>query len=117
MTRRTSLVATLGQETAAVLAERCGGRRLIVPAEVSRIEYLARVVGSREVATLLVFHFAGCRLYIPVAHAPGERRAIDDRKVARLDRKGWSASRIARKLGCSDRTIHAARSRNKTKSA
>lgn len=119
MNRTSVLSDRLGAEQLAKLSTIVGGTRLHVPSSTlppatggsDGFARLSALVG-RDLAILLVLHFADSRIYVP----RGKRSAqVDARKVARLDAQGWSATRIARKLGCSNRTIHAARSRIKRK--
>lgn len=119
MNRTSVLSDRLGAEQLAKLSTIAGGTRLHVPSTIAPpvtggshgFARLSALVGER-LATLLVLHFADSRIYVP----RGKRSAqVDARKVAKLDAKGWSAPRIARQLGCSNRSIYAARSRNKRK--
>lgn len=119
MTSRSALIVDrLGRENAAKLSRIAGGTRLHVPGQLATpatggrngFERLTRLVGP-DLAVLLVLHFGDSRLYVPTSRTG---RPVDAKVVARLSRKGWSASRIARKLGCSDRTVHAKREAART---
>jgi len=106
--RVTVLVDRLGAEWASVVIERAGGRRLAVPADLSQYrttDRLKRMLGT-SLATLVVLHFGGQIIYIPRGAAS---RAPKLSTVVRMTRAGKSAASIARKLGCSDRTIYARR--------
>lgn len=99
-----AIAARIGEERARVLSERVGGMRLYVPGstQTGRANALAALVGE-ELAVVLIIHFAEQRLYVPVRHLPAN---VDRGTVMTLTEKGWSANRIARFLGCSDRTIY-----------
>lgn len=111
MTRRSHLIAErLGRDNAKRLSQLVGGTRLHVPSRIvppatggrDGFKRLARLLGH-DLAVLVVLHFGDSRLYVPRG---SQSAPVDPRTVARLTRKGWSASRIARRLGCSDRTVH-----------
>jgi hypothetical protein len=110
MSRNASiLVERLGLANAIQLAKAAGGTRIGVPTSLTGFRHHSDALQLRvgeELASLLVKHFGGTRIYVP-RMAP--RPPVDTRLVIRLTKRGWSASRIARKLGCSDRTVHAKR--------
>lgn len=104
----------LGEENARKLSALVGGTQITVPdnltASVFNAGRLRERVGDGLFA-LLVFHFGGIRLYVPQLaqdRRTGQDR-IDPKAVERLTRRGWSAARIARKLGCSNRTVYKCR--------
>lgn len=101
------IVERLGTENAARLSAIVGGTRLHVPGRLDNAGRLKRLLGD-QLAILVVLHFGDSRLSVPMA-TPAPRGSIDGRKIERLTRKGWSASRIARKLGCSVWTVYAKR--------
>jgi len=99
----TILVERLGLERAERLAAIAGGTTVSVPAQLANAARLRAFLGD-DLATLVVLHFGGLgRVYVPRMNR-GSR--VDAKVVLRLSRKGWSASRIARRLGCSERTVH-----------
>lgn len=104
----TLLVDRLGPERAALVIERAGGRRLQVPADLSHYrttDRLKRLLGT-SLATLVVLHFGGQSIYIPRGSST---RSPKLSTVVRMTQEGKSASVIARKLGCSDRTVYTRR--------
>lgn len=104
-TRPTVIADRLGSEQAARLSAIVGGTRLYVPPVLTDAGRLKRTVGE-PLAVLLVLHFGGSRIKVPTGTgAGGSQGTVDIKRVARLLRKGWSNSRIARKLGASERTI------------
>ena len=106
----TLLVDRLGADRAALVIERAGGRRLVLPADLSHYrttDRLKRLVGT-QLATLLVLHFGGQSIYVPRGGKGGTAKLAT---VVRLTNEGKSASNIARKLGCSDRTVYARRAK------
>jgi len=109
------LVERLGIENARVLAGLAGGTRLSVPAQTSNAARLQSLVGE-ELAILLILHFGGLgRVYVPRL---GKSLAkVDERAVMRLSRRNWPASRIARKLGCTERTVHSIRAKSRRKTS
>lgn len=111
MTKRSVIAARLGVENAERLASIAGGTRLHVPGILANAGRLKLRLGD-DLAILVVLHFGDSRLYVPLSLTGrgATARKVDARTVLRLTRKGWSASRIARKIGCSDRTVHAIRS-------
>lgn len=114
MTRTaTILVERLGLERAERLAAIAGGTVVSVPAQLANAARLRSVLGD-DLATLVVLHFGGLgRVYVPRM----KRALIVDRiTVRRLSRKGWSACRIARHLGCSERTVYLKRAPKKRRS-
>lgn len=111
-----ALADALGPRAVAVLALRAGGRVLRIPslgshpAMLDRQTVLVRLVGV-ELAADLITHFANSRVYIPKGPSAHNSRSnpVDLNKVAKLTRQGLSAHAIARKLGCSERTVYAKR--------
>jgi hypothetical protein len=105
----------LGPERAARVKAIAGGTRISVPSDVDSPFNRARSLESRfgrEIAILLVFHFAGRVIYVPRAETSAQ---VDIRKVARLTKRKKSAQEIARKLECSERAVYAARARAKAR--
>jgi len=104
-TRPTVIADRIGPEQAARLSAIVGGTRLYVPPVLTDAARLKRTVGE-PLAVLLVLHFGGSRLKVPTGTgAGGAQGTVDIKRVARLLRKGWSNSRIARKCRCSERTV------------
>ena len=114
------LAHVLGPEHAERLSASYGGTNIVVPMTLTGRGFtdgkLRRNVGDGLFA-LLVFHFGGTRIYVPQADANRTHRGkgIDAKQVARLTARGWSVARIARHLGCSDRTIFTKRAQLKLK--
>jgi hypothetical protein len=110
------IVRRLGPEAAAKLSAIAGGTRLHVPSRVTPpptggrdgFKRLAKLLGH-DLAVLVVLHFGDSRIYVPRSTPP---KPVDAKAVARLTKRGWSAARIARKLNCSDRTVHAKRAQS-----
>lgn len=114
MTRKAAIIVDrLGPDNAARLSRIAGGTRLHVPSRVEApstggrdgFKRLERLLGY-DLAVLVVLHFGDSRLYVPRADRSDP---VDVKTVARLTRRGLSASKIAKKLKCSDRTVHAKR--------
>lgn len=101
----------LGPAKAAKVIERLGGCRLRVPDRLERdddrVTKLERMFG-RDIAVLIVLHFGGQSLYIPHGGARTWSKVED---VVRFTKSGKSAAFIARKLGCSDRTVYSLRAK------
>jgi Homeodomain-like domain len=111
MSARAFVIAErLGQANAERLAVLVGGTSITIPDRLSAASALRARIGD-DLAVLVVLHFGGLeRIYVPrLAHSG----PVDDRAVARLTNRGWSAKRIARKLECSERAIYSARRRNR----
>lgn len=107
----TILVERLGPERAAVLIEAAGGQRLTIPRGLEHggaPQALERLVG-REIAVAIVLHFGGESFYVPNRRPAGGPRRVKVSSVVRMTRNGRSANYIARKLGCSERTVYARR--------
>jgi hypothetical protein len=111
-TRPSAIVKRLGHEQAAALSAIVGGTKIDVPGNLTSSAFsvgrLRKRLGDGLFA-LLVFHFGGTRIYVPQVDAG--RARIDGAKVARLTQRGWSAARIARKIGCSDRAVYRSRAK------
>ena len=114
------LVERLGRDNAAQLVARVGGSRLSIPTRLAGRAHrrLTDLLGE-NLAILVVLHFGDSRLSVPLSlDGPGGARApVDVAKVRALLKRGWSSSRIARKLGCSERTITAKRATLRARSA
>lgn len=108
------LVERLGQDDVNLLAEILGGTQVAVPVSLTGSAFnagtLRQRVGDRLFA-LLVFHFGGTRIYVPQSTRRTGQDPVDPKRIARLTKRGWSATRIARKLGCSERTVKAWRAK------
>lgn len=115
----TDLRAMLGDEHLATLSRVVGGTRLYIPMNFGAPPHGGRDTSKRLVALfgeplalLLVFHFGGGRIYVPKTEGA---KPVDVGKLKRLSRR-LSARQVARRIGCSVRTVekHRARSRTKT---
>ncbi len=115
----TDLVALLGQANVDRLCEAVGGTRLFVPRHYGKpptggrdtSERLVALVGE-PLAILLVFHFGDSRIYVPKGSTDGP---VDVGKLKRLSRR-MSQRQVARRLGCSERTVEKHRAKARTKS-
>ena len=105
------LAATIGPKSLANLAKLVGGTRLYVPLDFDKANRLRSRIGD-DLAILLIFHFAGSRFYVPTLKPPAKPSR---RQIIALTQAGRSAPEIARRIGCSDRTIHTHRNRKRTK--
>lgn len=104
MSRRPGIIVErLGADNAKRLSSIVGGTRLSVPGLLANADRLKRLVGD-DLAVLLVLHFGDSRFYVPTG---GPRAPVETAKVKRLSAKGHSSARIARALGCSERTVDA----------
>jgi len=109
------IVERLGRDNALRLTQIVGGTRLRVPGDPRNGQRLDRILGH-DLAVLVILHFGDQLLSVPLSlDGPGAQgKPVDRRKVKRLTAKGWSAARIARHLGCSERTIYAKRAQSRT---
>lgn len=114
----TDLVALLGQDHVDTLSKAVGGTRLYVPKHFGRPPGGGRDSSDRLVelfgeplAILLVFHFGDSRIYVPKGSTSGP---VDVGKMNRLSRR-MSQRQVARRLGCSERTVEKHRARTRTK--
>lgn len=100
----------LGRDNALRLIQIVGGTRLRVPGDPRNGGRLERTLGH-DLAVLVILHFGDQLLSVPLSldGLGAQGKPVDRRKVKRLTAKGWSAARIARHLGCSERTIYAKR--------
>ncbi len=114
----TGLLDTIGAENLARLSEAAGGVRLYVPKHFGKppnggrdsSERLIALVGP-DLGLLLVFHYADSVIYVPL---PGRTEPIDVGKLKRLARrKDLSNRRIARLIGCTERTVEKHRARTR----
>lgn len=101
------LAARIGEERAALVSRKAGGRRLAIPGTLADSAPLEARFG-RKLAVVLVLHFGGQTIYVP--HG-GKRRHVDRAAVVRLTRKGRTASEIVAELQCSDRTVYSQRAK------
>jgi len=101
-------VALCAGEVAALnLARDFGGTRLYIPPKLNETHKLACSLGLGP-ALKLAIEMGGNEYLIPLgpfASAPRRRRAIDE-----MNRDGVSASKTARALGCTERTVYRHRS-------
>lgn len=108
------LAHRLGQENLDRLASILGGTQIAVPVSLTASAFNAGTLRQRvgdELFALLVFHFGGTRIYVPQATRRTGQDPVDPKRIATLTKRGWSATRIARKLGCSERTVKAWRAK------
>jgi hypothetical protein len=99
----------VGEAAAAKLRARYGGRSIRIPgwhaqAENSRAN-LAALIGQAATEALIM-ECGQTRIYVPMGVNPDHDRDTLAREIRRLSRRNWSASRIAEKLGCSERAIY-----------
>lgn len=110
------LVKRLGPSNAEHLTQVAGGTRLAIPSRLGGTGNHCGTLRDRvgdDLFVLLVLHFGGSRIYVPRV---GTRPSIaDPEAVEILSAHGWSASRIARTFGCTQRHIHKTRAKNRTK--
>lgn len=117
-----ALARILGPENLARLSAACGGTRLYVPKYYGTppkhignngggrdtSKRLARLVGP-DLGLLLVLHFGDSVIYVPKRR---DAPTVDRRKLKRLARNpNLSATTIARRLGCTTRTVEKARAK------
>ena len=113
MKREDMITQRLGSDHAAELSRIVGGTRLHVPSRVEApstggrdgFKRLSALLGY-DLAVLMILHFGDSRIYVPRGT---KSKPVDIRLVARLSRRGMSASRIAQRLNCSDKTVYSAR--------
>lgn len=119
MTTRSALAETIGQAHADALSKIAGGTRISVPSSINAptnggrngFERLAGTVGH-DLALLLVLHYGGTQIGVPRGLTG---RRVDIAKVAELTNAGMSASKIARALHCTERTVFTARAKAQAK--
>lgn len=107
-----TIAERLGRDNAERLSSIVGGTRLHVPVDLTKSDRLRRLLGD-DLAVLVILHFGDSRLSVPLTvHGRGAQgKPVDPRKVKRLVGKGWSSSRIARHLGCTERCIETKRAK------
>jgi hypothetical protein len=95
-----------GDAAAARLVAARGGTCVHLPARLQPEGELVRLVGE-EAARRILGHFgAGAALRIPTGRGHGHGRRLDHAEIVRLRREeGWTAQRLARAFGCSDRQV------------
>lgn len=101
------------------LARIVGGTQITVPASLTASAFNAGTLRDRvgdRLFALLVFHFGGTRIYVPQAETTRRtgQDPIDPKRIASLTKRGWSATRIARHLGCSERTVRGWRAKTRS---
>jgi len=114
------LAQRLGPENFGRLVQIVGGTEIAVPVSLTGSAFNAGTLRQRvgdELFALLVFHFGGTRVYVPQANRRTGHDPVDPKRIATLTKRGWSATRIARKLGCSQRTVKAWRAKIRTTDA
>lgn len=106
------IVDRIGPEHAEQLSRIVGGTRLHVPGNLANASRLKALLGD-DLAILVILHFGDSRLSVPLTTQGrgAQGRPVDIRKVKRLVSRGWSSSRIARHLGCSERSVEAKRAK------
>ncbi|MGH7780206.1 MAG: helix-turn-helix domain-containing protein [Candidatus Binataceae bacterium] len=92
------------------LAEDFGGRRVYIPNKPSTRDQITRSIGVGA-AVRLSRLYGGDRVMIP-AHPD---RALRRAQIIALRARGLSVSRIARKLGCTERYVYKVFSAKKTR--
>ncbi len=95
-----------GLDAALAIAERHGGRRVLLPRRVEGRNWLVETVGQ-EPARKILERFGPGRLDIPLGPAGSYsrmRRRINER-YDELERRGASAAEIAADLGITERTV------------
>lgn len=104
------LASILGTENLDRLSAAAGGTRLYVPKHFGKppnggrdtSERLVKLVGP-DLGLLLVFHFGDSVIYVPL---PRQGGPVDRRKLKRLARRhNLTNKQIARRVGCSIRTV------------
>jgi hypothetical protein len=105
------LEEALGNRALRDLASLAGGRSLRIPPlaggarNAAARRRLVKLVGIK-LAEDLITHFARTTIYVPNGRYDTRANPISRAQVMRLTRRGWSARRIAERLGCSDRTVY-----------
>jgi len=92
-----------GAEAAAALAREAGGTEIYLPRAPAPGHWLLELLGDTAVAALLDA-FGHGTLYIPMADSAAAERVRE--RIRELSAEGWSATRIARELGCALRTVY-----------
>lgn len=109
-----SAFAVIGADNLYRLAEAYGGTRIKVPADFDAANALRSQIGD-DLAALVVFHFGGTVIYVPTMKPPAVPTSLHQAEIEKLDQAGLSAREIARRCGCSQRSIYAHRKRKRTK--
>lgn len=99
------LVNLIGKDKTVTLAAARGGTTMCVPETITPGCALARIVGVEAARALRDFFGSQEALYVPRGAAGSNSRRIDYGLVAELSARGWSARRIARRVGCSVRQV------------
>lgn len=92
----------LGDDGAARMVERFGGRDITIPRRNLRDHPLAAALTPGQLVRL-TFAWAGCRVYIPSRSALG--RAQRNRRIRRLRESGDTVRAIADREGLSERQV------------
>jgi hypothetical protein len=83
-----------------------GGTWVHLPRRLGPDSELVRLVGAEAAAALVARFGGGAALRIPTGRGHGHGRRLDHAEIVRLhEQDGWSAERIARAMGCTDRQI------------
>lgn len=107
----------LGPVMFARLCDLAGGTRVHVPKHYGvpphggrdTRQRMGRLFGE-SLALLLIFHFGGGAIHVPL---PSGHNGFDRTKLKRLvKRKDLSSNEVARRVGCTRRTVENYRSRN-----
>lgn len=103
----TNLSARLGDEDAERIIQVAGGRRLSIPEGLEKYDtrQIEKLFG-RELSIKLILHFGGRTIYVP---RNGMSKKVSLRRVVYWTKRDKSASWIAQRLGCSDRTVYSCR--------
>jgi hypothetical protein len=112
------LLKLLGKENLDRMSAILGGTRFFIPRHYGKPPTggrdssvrLKRLLGE-PLAILLVFHFGGSEISVPL---PNGRQPLDRPRLARMSRRrDLSASTIARRIGCTRRTVERCRARQR----
>ena len=95
------LRALAGDEVAAMLVERFGGRNVVIPRTVRGEHWLTRVLGE-EAMRKVVHELEGARVYVPQRSLPRSER---NRQLRSDSRSGASAASLAARYGLSQRQV------------
>jgi hypothetical protein len=106
------LAALLEPETMEKLCKQCGGTRIYIPRTMRPDALLSQSIGS-EACCRVIAKSAGERIYIPKDGRFSARKRRWQAEVVALHAKGFSAARIARRLGCSERLVYKIVARNR----
>ena len=94
------LRALAGEDAAAALVQKLGGRNLVIPATVRTDHWLTHLLGE-DAMRRVVYRMAGARVYVPTQSLTAARNRLLRKESA----AGASAAGLAARYGLSQRQV------------